>query len=170
MSGSLWKWGGDETAAGDTGAMSAETTIRPMMAGDLGSAQALLGQLGYPMEPGEAARRFETVIAAPAHSLLVAEVDGGVCGLVHVFARPALEKPPEAVVQSLVIDETVRGTGIGRKLMAAAEGWAREHGFETVAVATQVARSDANAFYERLGYERAATSHLLRKRIESEPG
>ena len=54
--------------------------------------------------------------------------------------------------------------------MAAAEGWAREQGFETVAVATQIARDDANAFYERLGYERAATSHLLRKRVGGAPG
>lgn len=126
--------------------------------------------MGYPMEPGEAERRFETVSAAPAHCLLVAEVEGVVCGLVHVFARPALEKPPEAIVQSLVIDETVRGTGIGGKLMMAAENWAREHEFETVAVATQVARDDANAFYKRLGYARAATSHLLRKTIGIEPG
>ncbi len=140
-----------------------------MIASDLDVVGTLLDQLGYPLGRREVERRFEAVTRAPAHCLLVAEADGAVRGLVHVFARPALEKPPEAIVQALVIDETVRGTGVGRELMAAAEGWAREQGFGTVAVATQVARDDANAFYGQLGYERVATSHLLRKRIGGEP-
>lgn len=101
--------------------MSAETAIRPMTAADLDAVGRLLKLLGYAIGPDQVKRRFDAVDAAAGNLVLVAERSGAVCGLVHVFARPALEKPPEAVVQALVIDEAVRGTGIGRNLMGAAE-------------------------------------------------
>lgn len=41
----------------------------------------------------------------------------------------------------------------------------REHGFSSLALSSQVEREDAHAFYANLGYERIATSSLLRKRL-----
>jgi GNAT superfamily N-acetyltransferase len=48
---------------------------------------------------------------------------GALVALCHVFARPALDKPPEAIVQALVVDQACRGEGVGRIMMAAAERW-----------------------------------------------
>lgn len=136
-----------------------------MQPGDLEAARRLLGQLGYALAADEAARRFAAVTAAQGHRVLVAEQGGRVAGLLHVFARPALEKPPEAVVQALVVDAAARGTGLGRLLMEAAERWAAEQGFASVVLGTNVEREDARAFYARLGYARAATAELLRKAL-----
>ena len=47
---------------------------------------------------------------------MVAEMEGEVVGVLHVFERPALEKPCEAVVQALVVDGERRGAGIGEAL------------------------------------------------------
>ena len=52
-------------------------------------------------------------------------------------------------------------------MMAAAETWAAERGFSSVALTSQIARKEAHAFYEALGYRVAATSHLMRKKIDA---
>jgi GNAT superfamily N-acetyltransferase len=80
--------------------------------------------------------------------------------------RPALDKPPEAVVQALVVDQAVRGSGVGKIVMAAAEAWVKDRGFVSVALASNVTRDEAHAFYEAIGFQRAATSHLFRKALK----
>jgi GNAT superfamily N-acetyltransferase len=134
-----------------------------MTAADIPAAQELLSQLGYPLDGNEVRRRYGAIAAAGDHALMVAQQTGRVIALCHVYARPALDKPVEAIVQALVVDQTSRGTGVGKTLMMAAETWARDRGFTSVALASSVARAQAHAFYEAIGYDRAATSHLFRK-------
>ena len=142
-----------------------EIRIRAMTPDDLPAIPPLLDQLGYIIVPEVVTRRFSAVAGSDMHALLVAELGQRVIGFLHVFARPALEKPPEAIVQSLVVDAPNRKRGVGKRLMDAAECWAVERGFGSVALASQIDRDDAHAFYVRLGYRTAATSHLLRKEI-----
>src|SRR5215472_2884845 len=97
--------------------------LRPMTRSDMGRCRTLLTQLGYEMTEAELERRFDEVSSVPEHSLLVAETAGRVVGLMHVFARAALENPREAVIQSIVVDKGFRRAGVGRHLMAAAEQW-----------------------------------------------
>ena len=116
------------------------------------AARKLLAQLGYDLEEAEVRRRYEAVSKATDHALLVAGQDGAVIGWLHLYVRPALDKPPEVVVQALVVDEAARGTGVGRNLMETAELWAAERGFTSVALTSHIARSEAHTFYQRLGY------------------
>jgi GNAT superfamily N-acetyltransferase len=139
--------------------------VRAMDAADLGVARTLMAQLGYDISADDLEARFGAVTGNPDHAVLVAERGGLLVGLVHVFARAALEKPVEAVVQSLVVDDRARGAGIGRTLMDRAEGWARARGLASVALYTTVTRADARAFYARLGYAEIAQSALLRKHL-----
>ena len=78
-------------------------------------------------------------------------------------ARPAPDRPPEAIVQALVVEQDCRGGGVGKAMMAAAEAWAADRGFTSVALASHISRSGAHAFYQALGYRVEATSHLMRK-------
>ena len=139
--------------------------LRPMSRFDAGCCRTLLTQLGYEMTEAELERRFDEVSSAPEHSLLVAETAGQVVGLMHVFARPALENPREAVVQAIVVDEGLRRAGVGRLLMAAAEHWASERGCRSVVLSSNIARGPAHAFYAALGYRVSATSLVLRKEL-----
>jgi GNAT superfamily N-acetyltransferase len=141
-------------------------SIRRMTIEDVPVAQVLLSQLGYPLDAPEVRRRYEIVTGAEGHALMVAEQAGRVIGLCHLYVRPALDKPPEAVVQALVVDQLVRGSGVGKIVMAAAEAWAKDRGFVSVALASNVERDEAHAFYEAIGYKRAATSHLFRRTLE----
>lgn len=139
-----------------------------MTAEDIPSTQELLSQLGYPLDDEELRRRYDAVAEAGDHALLVAEHAGRILALCHVYARPALDKPPEAIVQALVVDHASRGSGVGRAVMTTAEAWARDRGFASVALSSSIARAGAHAFYQTLGYQRTATSYLFRKALKQE--
>jgi GNAT superfamily N-acetyltransferase len=145
--------------------MSNMVLVRPMTTEDLPTIQVLLLQLGYDMKPEEVRRRYDAVAGSADHTLMIADQAGRVVAFCHAYARPALDKPPEAVVQALVVDQACRGSGVGRIMMAAAEAWATERGFTSVALASHVSRADAHAFYQSIGYRQTATSHLFRKLV-----
>src|SRR5271169_5438100 len=100
--------------------------LRSMTCEDISDSVPLLAQLGYELTADETAQRVRDVLSTPDHSLLVAESAGRVVGLLHVFVRPAIENPREAVVQAIVVDEAFRRASVGRVLMAAAERWGSE--------------------------------------------
>jgi len=83
-------------------------TVRPVTDADIPVARSLLVQLGYALAPEEVMRRLAAVRASPDHAVLAGESDGHVIALLHLYVRPALEKPPEVVVQALVVDATCR--------------------------------------------------------------
>ncbi|WPZ35192.1 GNAT family N-acetyltransferase [Thalassobaculum sp. OXR-137] len=145
--------------------MSGQVTVRAMTLSDVPRCVTLLNQLGYAMDAEVLADRLRVVQDSPGHAVMVSVFGEEVVGVLHVFQRPAIEKPTEAVVQSLVIDETRRGLGLGRRLMAAAESWAREHGLSSVSLASHERRTDAHAFYTALGYENTDTSKFFRRTL-----
>ncbi|MBV9813028.1 MAG: GNAT family N-acetyltransferase [Acetobacteraceae bacterium] len=151
-------------------AAAATVAVRPFAERDMDKARDLLRQLGSDLDGDEVRRRVLPVTADPNHTVMVAERAGTVVGLCHMFARPALEKPPEAYVQALVVDAACRGGGIGRVLMAAAERWALDRGFDSVALASNVSRTEAHAFYAEIGYRHVATSHLFRRTLRTRHG
>jgi ribosomal protein S18 acetylase RimI-like enzyme len=143
-------------------------TIRELRRTDVQAVQGLLRQLGYDVPLTDLMERIERVLGANQHYAAVAEASARMLGLVHVFERPALERPSAAVVQSLIVDAGSRHAGVGRALMAAAEQWARARQLKHVVLHTRIDRDDARAFYMRLGYDIAATSHLMLKEPEAD--
>jgi GNAT superfamily N-acetyltransferase len=137
--------------------------LRAMTAVDVPQALPLLAQLGYEMSEDELAQRVREVLATPDKAVLVAEADGRIAGLVHVFVRPALENPREAVVEALVVAEDCRRAGLGAALMAAAEHFGERHGCRSVILSSNVNRAPAHAFYAALGYRVSATAYVFRK-------
>ncbi|MBL6078916.1 GNAT family N-acetyltransferase [Belnapia sp. T18] len=145
--------------------MSGGIAIRPVEEADLPALPGLLAQLGYPMAAEETARRLTAVLAAPGHAVLVAVREGAVLGLMHLFLRPALEKPPEVVVQALVVEAGLRGSGLGGRLLRAAEAWARAQGQNSVSLHSGAQREAAHAFYAARGYARVGGAVLFRKQV-----
>jgi GNAT superfamily N-acetyltransferase len=139
--------------------------VRPIADADIPVATVLLGQLGYEMPQEEMARRLAIVLRDSGHRVWVCEAGGRVVGILHAFFRPALDKVPEVVVQALVVEAAQRSTGIGERLMAEAEAFARSFPSASVALYSGAQRTDAHRFYERLGYARTGTSALMRKKL-----
>jgi GNAT superfamily N-acetyltransferase len=140
--------------------------VRLLRPTDVQIAKQLLRQLGYEVATDEVIGRIDRVLASRNHYAAVVEDREKVLGLVHVYERPALEKPCVAVVQALIVDGSLRKTGVGRILMAAAEAWARAKGLTCLVLHTRDDREDARAFYEHLGHQKAATSHLMSKALD----
>ena len=129
-------------------------TIRPATAGDAAELARLLTALGYPVTTELAAARFATFSDAGEEAIAAADADGTrLLGLATLHATPVLHRAgPVGRVTALVVDPDARGRGIGRALMAAAEAWAAGRGCVLMEVTSNRRRTDAHAFYERLGY------------------
>lgn len=83
----------------------------------------------------------------------VAVARGEVVGMATVHLRYTLNhQSPIAQLTLLVVDEANRTRGVGRRLVSAAEEFAKEHGAKRINVTTALHRSDAHAFYEAIGY------------------
>jgi ribosomal protein S18 acetylase RimI-like enzyme len=135
--------------------------IRDARPADMAMVRRLIGQLADAPDEAEFRARFERVSATPGHRIIVAEMASEIVGVLHVFERPALEKPCEAVVQALVVDGERRGAGIGEALMREAEAWAASRKLASTVLHTRIDRDRARMFYERIGYRLKATSHLM---------
>jgi GNAT superfamily N-acetyltransferase len=141
--------------------------IRAIDEADTAAATGLLAQLGYPMSTAEVTRRLAIVRTAHDHRVWVADNGGQVVGLLHAFFRPALDKPPEVVIQALVVDAARRSQRVGEQLMQVAEQWALEIGSATVSLYSGLQRLDTHRFYERLGYTKLGPSQQMRKVLRS---
>lgn len=63
---------------------------------------------------------------------------------------------PFVVIEDVVVDQTVRRTGVGRALMSALERAASERGCSYILLMTDADRLDATSFYSALGYDNQA--------------
>ena len=140
------------------------TSIRPARQEDAESLANLATQLGYPSTAEQIRERFDILRARPdENAVLVAEVDGVVVGWVHAHTYKLLVEAPEVEIGGLVVDENLRGQGIGEELMHDAEAWAREQGCASVYVRSNTIRTRAHEFYKRIGYEILKSQYALRK-------
>jgi GNAT superfamily N-acetyltransferase len=143
-----------------------ETTIRHARPGDAARLAVLSTQLGYEMDAHQAATRLRSLLSKGGQAVLVAETpQGGVIGWLHVMERHLLETPPFAELGGLVVDETHRGSGAGRALVAAAEAWSHSRGMTTMRIRTNVIRATAHEFYTRLGYSVEKKQSVFTKRL-----
>jgi GNAT superfamily N-acetyltransferase len=127
--------------------------VREVTPDDAPRVAALLSQLGYPASADEVTQRLTYWQPDPMSLVLVAERNGQVVGCLSMHAIPYLERTGWwARVESLVVDESVRGTGTGSALLAAAELTARQWGCLAVEITSLRTRDDAQAFYPRMGY------------------
>ena len=128
--------------------------IRHPNPGDATDLAALLGQLGYPADAAEVPSRLRA-FAPGSHAVAwVAELEGRVVGVATAHVIAAIHKPDAvAMLTALVVAESARGHGIGRALVLAAERWAVEQGASAISLTSAVRRTEAHAFYKRLGYD-----------------
>jgi GNAT superfamily N-acetyltransferase len=153
----------DDAGSADLGSLQ----IRHARADDVGDMARLFAVLGYSIQPEVVAERFAN-FEKRGEQTLVACSSGNptsLLGLATLHATPVLHRAGAVGrVTALVVDPAVRGRGVGRALMTAAECWASELGCVLLEVTSNVRRHDAHAFYERIGYER--TSYRFAKSLE----
>jgi GNAT superfamily N-acetyltransferase len=139
--------------------------IREARAGDAPELAELTTQLGYPSTAADIARRLPFHLGRDDERVLVAADDDRAAAWIHVALQRSLEDDPYAVILGLVVAEPLRGGGIGARLVAEAERWARGQGLPLVRVRSNVVRERTHRFYQKLGYALTKTSHLFVKRL-----
>ena len=148
----------------DAAKKSVKFRVRTARDADASAIANLATQLGYPSTEAEILLRLQKIGMRSEGCVIVAELaDGGICGWIMVASVHSLTAPARAQVAGLVVDQALRGMGIGALLLQAAVSWARIHDFADVRVHSNTARERAHQFYEREGFKRMKTQVLFSK-------
>ena len=140
--------------------------VRQMRPEDTSAVAALTTQLGYPSTEDEIRRRYDLIKDRWDARVFVAQHAGNVIvGWIHVQATYLLECDARAEIWGLVVAEKARGTGVGRRLVEAAEEWALMRGLSVMALRSNHLRTEAQGFYEHLGYTVTKTQNAFRKNL-----
>jgi len=139
--------------------------IRAARADDAAAIAVLAGQLGYPATREEIERRLGEMNGREVQVVLVAEAQGRVIGWAHVAVEGHLVTDVRAELRALVVAEEQRSGGVGRRLLEAAENWARERGCGEIGLRSNVLRERAHPFYLRNGYGHYKTQKTFRKKL-----
>ncbi len=138
-------------------------SIRPAVPADADAIAALFTDEGYPAGPSDIVERLGR-FASPHSQVLVAERDGAMLGFIAFHALPRFEHDDRIVrILALVVDAGARERGVGRALMAEAEGIATELGAAFIEVTAGHHRPDARRLYESSGYDGSVAAYFRKK-------
>lgn len=141
--------------------------VRPAQGADKATITGLAARLAevsrLPWLPREATDRFAAdgcrqaaaAIGEPGHAVLIASDSAGDdLGFVHVHLdRSAFTGKTVGYVSVVAVTARAAGAGVGRRLMQAAEDWARQQGCALMTLEVFGSNTVARAVYERLGYQ-----------------
>jgi GNAT superfamily N-acetyltransferase len=131
-----------------------DLTVRLAEAADAAALARLMGELGYETRVSEMQMRLEAISLDPRYRTFVAVKNGKICGMIGTFSQFVYEhNDPTGRILALVVSDGERGSGVGKRLIAAAENDFAQRNVRRIAVYTHLRRKDAHEFYERVGYE-----------------
>ena len=142
------------------------STIRVARPADGGAIAALTRQLGYDVEEAAVAARLARILDREDQQVFIAEDRGRPVGWVHALLAEYIEADPFVVIGGLVVDRGHRRHGLGRRLMAAAEEWAKTRRCSIVRLWSSSARTAAHRFYQALGYTHVKTQYSFVKALD----
>jgi GNAT superfamily N-acetyltransferase len=141
--------------------------FREAGAGDLGGILRLYRQL-HPDDPvvGDGAV-FGQILGSAGLHLFVLEVDGDVAATTYLNVIPNLTRggAPYAVIENVVVEESLRGSGLGREIMAGTLQAAWDAGCYKAMLLTGSRTAGTHAFYRACGFSPdAKQAYLARPR------
>jgi len=142
--------------------------FREATPGDFEDVARLYRQL-QPTDPvvrdGSDKAAFAQILAAPGLHLFVLEADGTVVATTYLNVIPNLTRSasPYAVIENVVVEQTLRGTGLGRRIMAGTLRAAWDAGCYKAMLMTGSRDPATHAFYQACGFSPGAkTAYLAR--------
>jgi len=119
----------------------------------------LIPQLSRSSPPPDAAA-LQAIIDSESSTLLLARdgLDGGRIVGSMCLAMFRIPTGLRAWIEDVVVDEAVRGRGVGNKLNQRAIEIAAEAGATTVDLTSRPSREAANRLYQRMGFEARETN------------
>lgn len=132
----------------------------------------LSAQLGYPAKPADIALRLEKLRRNPENHVFVAETalapneERLVAGFISFESYETIYCAAGINITGFAVDEKLRRTGIGSRLMAAVEHFAEQNGFAFIRAESGAMRKDAHAVYRKLNFDSEKTQIRFLKKIE----
>lgn len=117
------------------------------------------------VEDGSDAAAFEQILDSPELHLFVLEQAGAVVATTYLNVIPNLTRSarPYAVVGNVVVEESLRGTGLGKQVMAGALQAAWDAGCYKALLMTGSRKPDTHGFYNACGFSAdAKTAYVAR--------
>jgi len=114
---------------------------------------------------GSDAAVFAQILSSPGLHLFVLEAGGAVVATTYLNVIPNLTRSasPYAVIENVVVDEAQRGTGMGKKIMAATLQAAWDAGCYKAMLQTGSRKPATHAFYRACGFSpHAKIAYLTR--------
>src|SRR5262245_48683203 len=105
-------------------------------------------------QPDQAA--VQRVVGSEAITLLAAKLDGRIVGFLALVMFP-IPTGFRAWIEDVIVDESVRGRGVGEALTKRALELAEAAGARTVDLTTRPHREAAGRLYERVGFAARTT-------------
>jgi GNAT superfamily N-acetyltransferase len=129
-------------------------SVRDATPEDATGLEPLLDTLGYGADAATIADRLRALLAAdPTGRVLVADAGYELVGFAVLHCTPALHRPtPVGRITAIAVLPSVRGRGVGRALLQAAEVYFRGLGLTRIEVTSGPTHADAYPFYRGLGY------------------
>jgi GNAT superfamily N-acetyltransferase len=137
--------------------------IRAACLEDAKTIAILCQKLGYSAQKIEIEQRLKQLQTDKNHGIFVATQTNKIVGWVHVYQCDLLIMPRHAIVLGLIVDENYRRSGIGKKLMQAAENWTIKCECEAILLRSNIIRKEAHIFYEKIGYQNIKQSLVFQK-------
>jgi ribosomal protein S18 acetylase RimI-like enzyme len=137
--------------------MNDSIEVREAVLADASEVVRLLALLGHLQPAVDAKTRLAAFLDQGQHVLVAARAGSGagapLVGAVTLHITPVMHRAgPIGRLTAVIVDESVRGQGIGRALVAASEVLLFKRGCAMIEITSNKKRTDAHAFYEGLGY------------------
>lgn len=141
--------------------LTTSVDVRELTAADRDQAVALWEATGLTRPWNDPIADFDRAIASPSSTVLGAVDIGGVAATVMVG-----HDGHRGWVYYLAADPVRRGSGLGRRMMDAAETWLRDRGAVKLNLMVRRDNDAVAGFYERLGYTDDDVVVLSRRLVE----
>lgn len=147
--------------------------FREARADDLDDLMRLYHQLnpGDPLTVDGSGVAFARIVSSPGLSIFVVELDGAIVATTYLNVIPNLTRSasPYAVIENVVVEESLRGMGIGKQVMEHTHQAAWDAGCYKVMLMTGSDNPRTHAFYRACGlsseYKAAYTARRPDSRI-----
>lgn len=125
----------------------------------------LSGELGYSSTPEDVAARLNELLQHGKFVAVAVQQEPSLSGWISAEARLSLETGRKVEITGLAVDSRARRSGVGARLIAAAESWASALGHNDMIVRSNAARLESHPFYMGQGYTRTKTQHVYSKQL-----
>ena len=106
---------------------------------------------------------FNKMQSYPNYKIYIAKYNGKIVGTfsLSIMDNIAHRGKSSGLVEDVVVDKNMRSKGIGKKMMEHVLAICKENHFYKMSLSSNLKRTKAHGFYERLGFEKHGLSFLI---------